>query len=315
MIAEATYHPLQDSNDLADLILVSDVRKDPEHFSKLFNKYYSEMRHYILYQIFDFNRGGNERRKAFVDDSVMIIFERLYDRIMTGEKEVRSVKGLLFYYAKLSYMTFVRDYKKDIAHTSMVEEIDWSTIDPETTLINKEFTDKFSVLITWLPEIYREAAKMYFLDNYLQKEISEKLGVTIPAVEHRIAYAREFIAARIVKDKKIERRKKAEFSKQEIDYIESNFYTMNLKEIADELNKSRELKVSKDTVRNYCERYLNLVHGRTGAPVKHQLTDMEEALIKANPKMPHTQMADLLNNNRAKPISITTLRRLRKQII
>ncbi|MBQ3881552.1 MAG: RNA polymerase sigma factor, partial [Bacteroidales bacterium] len=64
---------------------------------------------------------------------------------------------------------------------------------PEEEIIESQDHENFLSCIEGLPDLYRDVAKMCFIDNLGYKEIAEKAGMPINTVKTRISRAKGII--------------------------------------------------------------------------------------------------------------------------
>ncbi len=68
-----------------------------------------------------------------------------------------------------------------------------NTMSPEEEIIESQDHENFLSCIEGLPDLYRDVAKMCFIDNLGYKEIAEKAGMPINTVKTRISRAKGII--------------------------------------------------------------------------------------------------------------------------
>lgn len=66
-------------------------------------------------------------------------------------------------------------------------------MNPIDEIIDSQIHENLITIIEGLPDIYREVAKMCFIENFGYQEISDKMGLPINSVKTRIRRAKEII--------------------------------------------------------------------------------------------------------------------------
>lgn len=137
-----------------------------------------------------------------IEDICMETFEKAFKQLSTYKTDARFSTWIL---------TIARNTALDHKdkENTRVKRIETSSLDegegdaarvvdpsisPEDEIINSQLHEKFLSGIEGLPQLYREIARLCFVDNLGYKEISEKTGVTLNTVKTRIRRAKEMLS-------------------------------------------------------------------------------------------------------------------------
>ncbi len=150
---------------------------DEKLYKKVFDTYAKDLKRFLYFKFNDF-------------DTAEDILQETFLKLWKNCKKVSysKVKSYLFTLANNAFL----DVKK---HEKIVREYSNSYIEkqkthsPEYLMIEQEFLEKVEKAIAELPEKQREVFVMSKIEKMKYKEIAEKLGIGVKAVEKRMRNA------------------------------------------------------------------------------------------------------------------------------
>ncbi len=150
----------------------------PEVFKTLFDAYFDALRNYLYY------RSGN---KELATDIAQECFLRLWEKQPKGDPD--KLKGLLF---KVGHDFFISKYR----HAKVVENFVLMSrsdaqlgLSPEEEFQYKELERKYQQVLRRMPEKLRVVFLMSRTEELKYREIAERLGISVKAVEKRMTKA------------------------------------------------------------------------------------------------------------------------------
>lgn len=165
-------------NEIGDFLLF-ELREGQERaFDFIFRKYYKALCALAITYVKDLDKAQSLVQDCFI-------------KLWINRKELNQIQSLSSY---LSYMVRnkcideLRGQKKQkrLAEKSTTEEKTHST---EELILNNEFEEKLVIALSTLPERSRLAFEYSRFDNLTYKEISEKMGISVKAVEALVSRA------------------------------------------------------------------------------------------------------------------------------
>ncbi len=152
-----------------------------EEFKFLFDTYFEDVRRYVFY------RSGDE---ATATDIAQDTFLRIWEKQMNVE--LKTAKGLLFKIAKDLYIN--RYHKEKLAFnffaTYKPKEI---SLTPEDHINYKDLKKAYEEALKSMPEKQRVVFLMSRIDELKYKEIADRLGLSVKAIEKRMSQALEHL--------------------------------------------------------------------------------------------------------------------------
>lgn len=136
-----------------------------------------------------------------IEDICIESFEKAFKQLSTYKPENKFSTWMLTIARNTAFdhKDKAKSRGKDIETTSL-ERRDRSTVEvpddasnPIDEIIDSQLHENFITCIEGLPELYRDVAKMCFIDNFGYKEISDQTGIPINSVKTRIRRAKEMI--------------------------------------------------------------------------------------------------------------------------
>ena len=145
---------------------------------------------------------------AEVEDICMETFEKAFKQLATYRTDMRFSTWILTIArnSALDHVNREKTRSKRI-ETSSLDQDDSNaskvvdpSVSPEDEYIMSQCQVKFETSIEGLPELYREIARLCFLDNLGYKEISEKTGVPVNTVKTRVRRAKMILTDAMQED-------------------------------------------------------------------------------------------------------------------
>jgi len=151
------------------------VTKD--QFKYCFDLYFDSIRNYIYFRCTD---------EALATDIAQEAFMKIWEKKI--EFDEKMVKGLLYKMAKDIWVSQYR--KQQVRNDYQLQYISHGeTSTPETELEYSELNEKYEKTLNILPENQREVFVMSRMENLTYKEISERLDISVRAIEKRMGIA------------------------------------------------------------------------------------------------------------------------------
>jgi len=154
-------------------------------FQRLFGEMYGSIRNYLYFKL-----GDSDTAEDLAQDTFVKLWENR-NRI-----DIRTVKSFLYTIAGNLSINYLK--RQQLQYRFLSEVGDTSTrFSPEKELIMKEYGNKVMAVIAELPEGSREVFLMNRIEDLKYKEISERLGISVKAVEKRMSKAIQIIRDRL----------------------------------------------------------------------------------------------------------------------
>lgn len=160
---------------------------EPHTFESIYTAYAKDLRRFIFFKTQDLD---------VAEDIVQETFIKLWDNCENVDYD--KVKSYIYAVATNLFINIkrhekvVRNYQKKFVNNSTNES-------PEFILLEKEFLQKIETTIQGLPEKQREVFLMNRIERKTYKEISEKLDISVKAVEKRMHNALKVMRTEIGK--------------------------------------------------------------------------------------------------------------------
>jgi len=171
------------------LLLLQHLKKSTltkEEFKELFDKNFDEIRSYIFYKC-----GDKELATDIAQDCFLKLWEKR-DSIVLNQ-----VKGLLY---KMASDLFINSFYQQKRTQKVFESIQFDQDDnsPEEILSFEQLKNKYEKLIEVMPENQRVVFLMSRIDGLHYREIAEKLGLGVKAVEKRMGIALNYLRTALI---------------------------------------------------------------------------------------------------------------------
>ncbi len=150
---------------------------DKKLFKKVFDAYAKELKRFLYFKFRDLTSAEDVLQESFL---------KLWKNC--DKVSYDKVKSYLFTVANNSFLD-IKKHEKVVRnhHKKVIREENIQS--PEYLMIEKEFLEKVEKAIAELPEKQREVFVMSKIEKMKYKEIAEKLGISVKAVEKRMRNA------------------------------------------------------------------------------------------------------------------------------
>ncbi|NDV67701.1 sigma-70 family RNA polymerase sigma factor [Dysgonomonas sp. 25] len=156
-------------------------------FKDIFDNYFDSIRNYIYYRCAD---------ESIASDIAQDVFMRVWEKI--DSIDTKNIKALLYKIANDMVISEYRksttrlDYAKDMVATGI------ENLSPQEILQFEELKARFSSALDEMGEVQREAFLMSRNEELKYHEISDRLGISVKAVEKRITGALQFLKTKLL---------------------------------------------------------------------------------------------------------------------
>lgn len=159
--------------------LLEELSKGNERaFQQLFFSYYAPLCEFACQYVSD------KDAEEIVQDLMVYLWEKRDLLFITG-----SIKAYLFTAVRNRCLNVIHQSRsKQISHSYMYERMRDYFQNPDNYMLH-ELSQQIEKAIRELPDIYRETFLMSRFDNYSNREIAERSGISIKTVEYRISQA------------------------------------------------------------------------------------------------------------------------------
>ncbi|WP_246222745.1 RNA polymerase sigma factor [Maribellus comscasis] len=170
------------------LPLIRTTTLTPEEFKNIFDANFDEIRNYIFYRCGD---------KELATDIAQESFLKLWEK---REKiKLTNIKGLLF---KMASELFINQYHHQKRTRKIVENIGFDHHDysPEEILSFEQLKEKYESLIEKMPDNQRVVFLMSRIEGLQYREIAERIGLSVKAVEKRMGNALNYLRTSLISE-------------------------------------------------------------------------------------------------------------------
>lgn len=148
-----------------------------KEFKYCFDEYFDAIRSYIYY------RSGDEELSSDLAQEVFLrLFEKDFEFIES------KTKNLLYSIANQAFLMHLRGKKVSDRHLQSIE-LRYETEDPQQQLQYAELKKEYEKTLADMPEGQRVVFLMSRTEDLTYKEISERLELSVKAVEKRMSQA------------------------------------------------------------------------------------------------------------------------------
>lgn len=152
-----------------------------ESFKQLFNEQFGPLRNYIYY------RSGD---KELATDVVQESFLRLWEK--QPKDEAVNFKGLLYKMASDMYISKYR-HQKVIAKFALLEHAQSFQHSPEDDMVYNQLDKRYQEALEKMPENLRVVFLMSRMEDLKNREIAERLNLSVKAIEKRMTQALSYL--------------------------------------------------------------------------------------------------------------------------
>lgn len=124
------------------------------------------------------------------DDILQEVFVKIQNNI-EGLMKVKKVHAWIYRITRNAIADYFRKAYNNIEISQLSEEL-VSTAEEELTA-NAEIASCLKVMVDSLPEIYKQAILLTEFEGMSQKELSEKMGISISGAKSRVQRARKIL--------------------------------------------------------------------------------------------------------------------------
>lgn len=155
--------------------------------SSLWLEYRNGLKYYMLKKV---------KNEELANDLTHEVLMKVYDSCCSSTK-IRNVRSWMF---QIAHNTMVDHFKKQQKFTNIIPEY---YADDETD-VNHESAELLSPLIELLPHKYSEPLRLSDIDRIKQKEVAEKIGLSVTATKSRIQRGRKLLKEKIIECSNLE---------------------------------------------------------------------------------------------------------------
>jgi RNA polymerase sigma-70 factor (family 1) len=160
-----------------------------EEFKQIFDKYFEDVRRYVLY------RSGNAE---LATDVAQETFIKLWEKQF--EIQHSTIKALLFKIAGDLFITHYRKQQTTFKFFNTYKPEHKLHHSPEEELNYKELEKAYEEALTTMPENQRVVFLMSRIDELKYQEMADQLGLSVKAIEKRMSLALSHLREKL-KDK------------------------------------------------------------------------------------------------------------------
>lgn len=156
-------------------------------FKEIFDSYFDAIRNYIYYRCAD---------ESIASDIAQDVFMRIWEK--RDVFETNNIKALLY---KIANDMVITDYRRKTVRRNYAKDMvnpNIERLSPEQILQFEELKERYSAALNDMGELQREAFLMSRNEGLTYREISDRLGIGVKAVEKRISIALEFLREKLL---------------------------------------------------------------------------------------------------------------------
>lgn len=126
--------------------------------------------------------------KSDAEDILQNVFCKIHDNIDQVQND-NKIHAWVYQIAHNAIVDYYRN--RELTVELSMENANISTPNPTDSHISNELADCLTSMIDYLPEKYKEALLLTEFENLSQKELSERLGLSISGAKSRVQRARK----------------------------------------------------------------------------------------------------------------------------
>ena len=156
-------------------------------FKDIFNTYFDSIRNYIYYRCSD---------ESVASDIAQDVFMRVWEKRDTFD--TKNIKALLY---KIANDMVISDYRKSATQLNYAKDMivtGKADLSPQEILQFEELKTRYSTALNEMGDAQREAFLMSRNEELKYLEISDRLGISVKAVEKRITSALRFLKTKLL---------------------------------------------------------------------------------------------------------------------
>ncbi len=144
---------------------------------KLWEEFNSELRRFILSRISD---------HSVADDILQDVFIKIHTKIDTL-KDHKKLRSWMYQITRNTIIDYYRKHKDTFELPETLKEIEDETQDDA---VMNELASCVKPFIDSLPDTYREALQFTEIEGMTQKDLGERLGISLPGAKSRVQRGR-----------------------------------------------------------------------------------------------------------------------------
>lgn len=152
---------------------------------KVWEEFHTGLRRFILRRIPD---------EQSAEDVLQDVFLKIHARIDTLKDEER-LQSWMYQIARHTVADYFREHKATLALTEALDLPDEPAIDDDVV---KQLIPSVKAMVQSLPEAYRQALILTEYEGLTQRELAEKLGLSLSGAKSRVQRAREKLKAMLL---------------------------------------------------------------------------------------------------------------------
>lgn len=160
---------------------------DKEEFKEIFDTYFDTIRSYIFYRC-----GNEEKASDLAQDLFLVVWDK------RKQLESNHIKALLY---KMANDMVITDYRKNVSHQNFVQYMTYEgekSLTPQEYVQFEELKHSYAKALDDMGDAQREAFLMSRNEGLKYSEISERLGISVKAVEKRMSIALSFLREKLL---------------------------------------------------------------------------------------------------------------------
>ncbi len=160
---------------------------DKSEFKNIFDSYFDSIRNYIYYRCAD---------ESIASDIAQDVFMRIWEK--KDMIDTKNIKALLY---KIATDMVISEYRKTstrLDYTKAMIIIHEEHLSPQEILQFEELKSNYSSALDEMGDLQREAFLMSRNEELKYHEISDRLGISVKAVEKRITGALQFLKTKLL---------------------------------------------------------------------------------------------------------------------
>jgi RNA polymerase sigma-70 factor (ECF subfamily) len=147
---------------------------------EIWKDFHSELRHFIRKRVAD---------PSAAEDILQDVFIKIHSRIETLQESTK----LRSWVYRITRNTIIDHYRKGKKSVELPGSLPEPESLPEGNAVIEEITPCVHSLMNSLPHHYREALVLTEYQDLTQKELGEKLGLSLPAAKARVQRGRQLL--------------------------------------------------------------------------------------------------------------------------
>lgn len=123
------------------------------------------------------------------EDILQNVFCQIHKSI-SSLRETEKINSWVYTITRNAITDFYRTQRFQYSNYELFDNIPDDSMEVDTTTANEEMAQCLKVMIRYLPEKYKEAIVLTEFQNLTPKELSERLGLSLPGAKSRVQRAR-----------------------------------------------------------------------------------------------------------------------------